>query len=126
MARRPCLELGCPKLVRSGRCRAHARAHAAARAVRPGLRIYDDPRWQTARAQALLRAGRRCQAALADGSRCPVATRLHAHHDYPGGVVQMLRDGADPFSVRRIVMFCEAHHVLAEAALRRGRSLRRG
>lgn len=114
---RPCLEVGCPEVVKSGRCPVHARAHAKARRAKrlaAGSRVvYEDPRWRRTRDQALKRAGNRCQAI--ENGRCPETTRLHAHHDYPGGVEQMLADGADPFDVKRIVILCERHHGELEA-----------
>lgn len=113
MPLRPCLEPGCPNVVRSGRCPDHAAAHARARRLRrlaAGSRIvYEDRRWQKTRRRALERAGHQCQA-LEHGERCTQRDFLHAHHDYPGGVEQMLADGADPFDVDQIVILCERHH----------------
>lgn len=118
---RPCLEVGCPRKVRSGRCAKHARVHAAARVARKRAsapkRVYSDERWQQTRRRALDRVGHRCQA-IENGDRCPEVLRLNGHHDYPGGVEQMLADGADPFDERFVVMLCGRHHRQVEEWLR--------
>jgi hypothetical protein len=80
-------------------------------------RVYESPRWPQARRRALRRAGHRCQA-IEQGRRCPERTSLHAHHDYPGGLEQMLADGADPFDESRLVILCATHHGQVEAYLR--------
>ena len=116
MPLRPCTTVGCPELVRSGACSAHSNE--------PVRKVYSDPRWRKARQKALVRAGHRCQATPHEGPRCPVlgsSETLHAHHHYPGGVKQMLRDGVDPFDVGRIIILCEPHHRQVEELLRRGR-----
>jgi hypothetical protein len=113
--------LGCPLLVRSGRCRGHALAHAAGRAAAKRASatrwVYLDPRWTWARKRALERAGGRCEA-LEAGARCTATRALHGHHAYPGGLEQMLADGADPFALRWIVVLCGRHHGQLEAWLR--------
>lgn len=123
MPLRPCLEVGCPNLVKSGRCAVHARAHARARRAKrlaAGSRVvYEDPRWRRTRARALERAGHQCQAI--ENGRCPEVLRLHAHHDYPGGVEQMLVAGVDPFDERWVVILCERHHGEVEAWRRKSR-----
>jgi hypothetical protein len=117
MPLRPCLERGCPRLVKRGRCRHHTRARALAKRLSVG-RVYDDVRWHQARARALARAGGRCQA-IEHGERCPAVRELHGHHDYEGGVERMLLDGVDPFDERWIVVLCGRHHSQVEAWLRR-------
>lgn len=121
MPLRPCLEPGCPNVVRSGRCAVHAAAHARARRARrlaSGVqRVYEDVRWRHARRRALKRAGERCQA-IEGSERCTERSDLHGHHDYPGGLEQLLRDGLDPFDETRIVILCGRHHGQVEAWLR--------
>lgn len=121
MALRPCLELGCPNLVERGRCSAHRVAHDRARRARRRARgvsrVYADPRWAQTRRFALRRAGGRCQA-LEDGKRCRETRDLHGHHDYPGGLEQMLVDGVDVFDEKRVVILCARHHAQVEAWLR--------
>ena len=112
MPLRPCLTVGCPELVRSGYCPAHRQAATGHRG------IYRDPRWATARTRALARAGGRCQAVV-NQTRCRAVRGLQGHHAYPGGVKQMLLDGADPFDERRIVVLCDHHHGQLEALLRK-------
>ncbi len=117
MAYRPCLELGCPRLVKRGRCREHTLARARAKRAQPRYDVYTDPRWLRTLRRAKLRAGNRCQA-IEHGVRCPVTHGLHGHHDYPGGVEQMLLDDADPFDERHVVILCGSHHGRLEAWLR--------
>jgi hypothetical protein len=127
---RPCLQPGCPRLVRRGRCPAHSRSRqrqqAQAKRAAPARGVYDDPRWQETRARALERAGGRCQMLEGPSSRCPERQGLHGHHDYRGGVEQMLVDGLDPFDDRHVVVLCGHHHGQVEAAARRTRKPARG
>lgn len=118
MPLRPCNEVGCDELVPRGRCRKHQRAHAR-RQVEHYRWVYAQERWLRTRKLALVRAGGRCQA-VEGGIRCEVRSGLQGHHNYPGGVRQLIEDGADPFDVRYVVMLCDEHHRRAEQRLRRG------
>lgn len=117
MPLRPCATVGCPKLVTRGHCREHQQARDRAKNSRAARQVYDDPRWRKARDAAVARAGGRCQG-LIRGRRCTVKSGLHGHHAYPGGVEAMLRDGANPFSVRWIVALCPGCHGREEARIR--------
>lgn len=119
---RPCLEVGCPRLVHKGRCARHARSrNAATRARRIAAgprRIYESTHWRWTRRLALDACGNQCQA-IENGKRCEQTYALHGHHDYPGGVEQMIMDGVDPFDPAKVVILCDRHHSLLESKLRR-------
>jgi hypothetical protein len=118
MPSRPCREPGCPNLVRKGRCRLHTKMHTERRRSSVARQVYTDPRWLACRERAIKRAGGRCQGVEANRTRCAATSRLHGHHNYPGGVEQMVADGISPFDEELVVVLCGRHHRSAEAAAR--------
>jgi hypothetical protein len=122
---RPCLEPGCHELVRSGRCPAHQRNRDARKNAQSHRWVYRDPRWLRTRRVAIARAGGRCEI-VENGHRCPETSGLHGHHNYPGGVRQMLIDSVSPFDDRRVRAVCETHHARLEAELRARRRQAKG
>lgn len=122
---RPCLEAGCPILVRAGRCAEHETAK------RTGTLVYNEQWWRNFRLRffrMLLRAHitPACGATLPSGPRSTVSqcraqgrltgssadgTDLHLHHDPPltPDEVRDKRRVCDPF---RIALLCRECHSL--------------
>lgn len=83
--------------------------------------VYDDPRWEPARQEALARAGYQCQATdLVFGERCPATDDLTV--DHADEWADVLLDRA--FDPEFLKVYCRRHHGVKDGA-RRGRARRR-
>lgn len=79
---------------------------------------YTDARYAAWREAVIAKAGRRCEAVLPDGGRCPKAeprNRMFADH------VKEVRDGGDRFDPENGQCLCGSHHSLKTAQARAAR-----
>jgi 5-methylcytosine-specific restriction endonuclease McrA len=113
--KRPCLKCGTPsETTYCNSCYLEKKEKKGYRKTKPRNPNYSTRRWQTLRAQAIARYGRRC--AVAD---CPndmtLSKMTHVDH------VIEAEDGGDFWDINNLQVLCKPHHDAKSAAVRAGR-----